>query len=370
MHRGPVGEGVQFVRRKRQRQRIGTQPGDQESVGGHDRCGRFERAGGDEAAVVHRRAVVPLEQRGRFDLQLVTHAGEHSTQSAGVRVGAAGGVDEGRQHVCRRDLRSAVVSADRLANVTNGDLHPLTRPPPDRRRLLANGGHRRDQRGAPRRHRRGCRGDEGDHRRGRRKRQPSEVGDLEVPHEQPDAADECDQSHRHARQRELQAAAEHERHEIAVDGAEGHPRAQLHGALPDEVRHHAVDAERRHEQRRQAEERHDQRTQTLEQQVAEDDVVYRPHVFHHQRRIGLPDGAADGGDQLIGRQVRADDDVHRTDARRGDVELGRWRPVQAVVAHVANDADDLEAVVVGSARGAPRRRSDCARASTRARRLR
>src|SRR4030095_6435272 len=49
-----------------------------------------------------------------------------------------------------------------------------------------------------------------------------------------------------ARQRELQSAAEHECHEIAVDGAEGHPRAQLHGALPDEIRQHAVDAERRH----------------------------------------------------------------------------------------------------------------------------
>ena len=31
-------------------------------------------------------------------------------------------------------------------------------------------------------------------------------------------------------------------YEIAVDGAKGHPRAQFHGALPDEVRHHAVDA--------------------------------------------------------------------------------------------------------------------------------
>ena len=223
--------------------------------------------------------------------------------------------------------------------------HPLTRPPPDRWRLLANGDHRREERGAPRRHRRGRRGDEGDHGRGRRKRQPSEVGDLEVPHEQPDAADERDRSHRHARQRQLQAAAEDERHEIAVDGAEGHPRAQLHGALPDEVRHHAVDAERRHEQRRQAEERHDQRAETLELQRVEDDVVHRPHVFHHQRRIGLPDGAADGGDQLIGRQVRADDDVHRVHPHHGrrHIDLGRCRPVQAVVAHVADDADDLEA---------------------------
>ena len=87
--------------------------------------------------------------------------------------------------------------------------------------------------------------------------------------------------------------------------------------------------------------------------------MYRPHVFHHQCRIGLPDGAADGGDQLIGRQVRADDDVHRVHPQHGGrhIDLGRCRPVQAVVAHVADDADDLEAVVVGCAearRGADR----------------
>jgi len=34
--------------------------------------------------------------------------------------------------------------------------------------------------------------------------------------EQPDAAEERDRSHRHACQRQLQAAAEDERHEIAV----------------------------------------------------------------------------------------------------------------------------------------------------------
>ena len=147
----------------------------------------------------------------------------------------------------------------------------------------------------------------------------------------------------------FEAAAEDERHEIAVDGAERHPRAQLHGALPDEVRHHAVDAERRHQQRRQPEERHDQRVETLELQSVEDDVVYRPHVFHHQCRIGLPDGAADDGDQLIGRQVRADDDVHRVHPQDGgrQINLGCCWPEQAVVAHVADDADDLEAGIVG-----------------------
>ena len=71
VRRGPIGEGVEFIRRKRHRQRIGAQPRDQESVGRDDRRGRFERTRGDEAAVVRRRAVVPLEQRGRFDLQLV-----------------------------------------------------------------------------------------------------------------------------------------------------------------------------------------------------------------------------------------------------------------------------------------------------------
>ena len=50
--------------------------------------------------------------------------------------------------------------------------------------------------------------------------------------------------------------------------------------------------------------------------------------------------AADGGDQLIGRQVRADDDVHRIDARRGDVELGHWWLVQPVIADIADDADE------------------------------
>ena len=59
--------------------------------------------------------------------------------------------------------------------------------------------------------------------------------------------------------------------------------------------------------------------------------------------------AADGGDQLIGRQVRADDDVHRVHAQHGGrhIDLGRCRPVQAAVAHVADDADDLDGVVGG-----------------------
>ena len=87
--------------------------------------------------------------------------------------------------------------------------------------------------------------------------------------------------------------------------------------------------------------------------------MYRPHLFHRQCRIGLPDGAAGGGDQLIGWQVRADHDVHRVHPQHSgrQIDLGGCRPVQAAVAHVADDADDLEGVVGGCAeapRGADR----------------
>jgi hypothetical protein len=101
VRRGPFGEGGQVVRRKRHRQRIGSQPIDQKSVTGNHGHGRFERARDDQAAVVTLRAGTPLEQRGRFDAQFGAHAGERGAQCAGVRVSAARGVDEGRQHVRR-----------------------------------------------------------------------------------------------------------------------------------------------------------------------------------------------------------------------------------------------------------------------------
>jgi uncharacterized membrane protein YccC len=59
--------------------------------------------------------------------------------------------------------------------------------------------------------------------------------------------------------------------------------------VPDEVRDHAVDTQRGHEQRRQPEERHDDRAQTLELQRVAQDVVHHADVAHRQRRVGLPD---------------------------------------------------------------------------------
>ena len=70
-----------------------------------------------------------------------------------------------------------------------------------------------------------------------------------------------------------------------------------------------------------------------------------------QRRIDGADGAAHVRQQRVGAHWRSHDELHRIE--RGDrveqVDLGNGRAAETVVAHVADDAFDLEARAVGAA---------------------
>ncbi len=250
MHRGPLGEGGQFVRRKRQRQRIGAQPRDQESVGVHRRARPLRAApAGDEAAVVRLRAVAPLEQRRRFDLQLVAHAGEHGAQSAGCTSWRCG--RRRRRPSARLPPRPPIRCRHR-------------RPPGEcreRRAASADAPIRQTDGGCSRmatigessvvRHAgtdAARRGDEDDHRRGRRKRRPSEV-------RRPRGTARAARRRRRGRsippQRPPATASGRRRGRAPRDRGVTHRGPSACRARTvrcrDEVRHHAVDAERRHE---------------------------------------------------------------------------------------------------------------------------
>jgi mycofactocin precursor len=82
----------------------------------------------------------------------------------------------------------------------------------------------------------------------------------------------------------------------------------------------------------------------LRRDRASDEFVHRPRLPDEQVRVNALDGRADGGRERGGvRSRRADDDLHHCLRRLavGDIELRARLVVEALVADVADDADDL-----------------------------
>ena len=89
--------------------------------------------------------------------------------------------------------------------------------------------------------------------------------------------------------------------------AERHPDPELARALRDQIRDHAVDADRRQPERERREQRQQQHREAPARQRLVDPLRHRPHVVDRQVRIELADLAADrrGQRRRIGRRVRS-----------------------------------------------------------------
>ena len=152
--------------------------------------------------------------------------------------------------------------------------------------VLAQGDHRIDGRGARRRHEAGDQRGGEQHERHpdeRRRREGADAEDdvAERAHHEPGASRAEDR----AGERRQQPLAQYLPQHAAPAGPERHAQPDLVRPLRHGKRHHAVDPERRQDQRDRGEAREQRGRESIADERLRDDLIHRPDVAHRQVRV-------------------------------------------------------------------------------------
>ena len=143
-----------------------------------------------------------------------------------------------------------------------------------------------------------------------------------------------------------------ERADAGAVGAEGHADAHLLGALLDGVGHEAVDADGGEDERGGSEDGEQEHVEVLARGGLDDDFGHGTDAGDGEAAAGLAELIGDGGNVLVGIAVGADQPDHGAnvgvegghavgDLRAGDDHERAGIVIEAAVADVADDADDL-----------------------------
>ena len=135
-------------------------------------------------------------------------------------------------------------------------------------------------------------------------------------------------------------------------GAEGHANAHFLSTLLDGISHEAVNADGGEDEGGSSEDGEEEHVEVFARGGAADDFGHRTDAGDGEAAAGLTELFRDGGDVLMGIAVGADDPGDGADASVeggyaiGDLGLGNNHEllgiaVEAAVANVAGDADDL-----------------------------
>ena len=132
--------------------------------------------------------------------------------------------------------------------------------------------------------------------------------------------------------------------------ADRHADADLARALRDRIRHHAVESDRRQDHREAGEDREQQHGELPLRERARDHVIHRARSAERDSFVDVRRRrSAAAGSRLSGlAAVVLHDEEHARPARLPErlINLRPRRRLQREMAHVANDADDLELLVV------------------------